>query len=247
MEITKFSRDYTIRSYECDRNNQLRIVTLMNIFQDMAYAQVTQMGFGLRFCLKNKVTWVGTNYAIEIDRLPKMDENIRIETWPSGEKKLSMTRDFEVFGGDGQSIIRASSQWVMVDFVKRRTVVLKERLPEYNLVENRALKTDFPKIRELERVDYQAKFRVRYDDIDLNRHVNNGVYVLWACEAVDSGFRIKHTPRYIEIAYKKEGYLGEKIMVNTEYDGLTALLSINTYDGNNNRELARATVVWRER
>ncbi|MBQ8660742.1 MAG: hypothetical protein IJ482_00245, partial [Alphaproteobacteria bacterium] len=64
---------------------------------------------------------------------------------------------------------------------------------------------------------------------------------------VDSGFRIKHTPRYIEIAYKKEGYLGEKIMVNTEYDGLTALLSINTYDSNNNRELARATVVWRER
>lgn len=247
MEITKFSRDYTIRSYECDRNNQLRIVTLMNIFQDMAYAQVTQMGFGLRFCLKNKVTWVGTNYAIEIDRLPKMDENIRIDTWPSGEKKLSMTRDFEVFGGDGKSIIRASSQWVMVDFIKHRPVVLKERLPEYDLVENRALQTDFPKIRDLERVDYQAKFRVRYDDIDLNRHVNNGVYVLWACEAVDSGFRIKHTPRYIEIAYKKEGYLGEKIMVNTEYDGLTALLSINTYDGNNDRELARATVVWRER
>ena len=43
MEITKLSRDYTIRSYECDRNNQLRMITLMNIFQDMAYAQVTQM------------------------------------------------------------------------------------------------------------------------------------------------------------------------------------------------------------
>ena len=106
MEITKLSRDYTIRSYECDRNNQLRMITLMNIFQDMAYAQVTQMGFGLRFCLKNKVTWVGTNYAIEIDRLPKMDENIRIDTWPSGEKKLSMTRDFEVFGSPLRRILR---------------------------------------------------------------------------------------------------------------------------------------------
>lgn len=247
MDITKFTRDYIVRSYECDRNNRMRIITLMNIFQDMAYADVTRLGFGVRFCLKNKVTWVGSNYAIEIDRLPKMDENIRIQTWASAEKKVSAIRDFEVFGEDGKSIIRASSQWVMIDFVKHRPVALKERLPEYNLIENRALETDFPKIKDLEHVDYQAKFRVRYDDIDLNRHVNNAVYALWACESVDSDFRLKHTPHYIEIAFKKEGYLGEKIMVNTQFDGKTTTHSINTYDGDNNRELAKATVVWQER
>ena len=77
----------------------------MNIFQDMVYAHVTQHGFGVRFCIKNKVTWVGSNYAIEIDRLTKMDEHIRIQTWPCGEKKISVSRDFEVFGEDGKSII----------------------------------------------------------------------------------------------------------------------------------------------
>lgn len=247
MDITKFEQEYTVRSYECDRNNRLRVITLMNIFQDMSYAHVTKLGFGLRFCLKNKVTWICSDYAIEIDRLPKMDENIKIQTWPSAEKKVSVTRDMEVFGEDGTSIIRASSQWVLIDFVKHRPVSLKERLPEYDLIENRALNTDFPKIADLERVDYLAKFRVRYDDIDLNRHVNNAVYALWACEAVDSDFRVKHTPRYIGINFRKEGYLGEKIMVNTQFDGLTTTHSINSYDGDNNRELSKATVVWQTR
>ena len=105
--------------------------------------------------------------------------------------------------------------------------------------------TEFPQIPDLERIDYPAKFRVRYDDIDLNRHVNNAVYALWACEAVDSEFRVKHTPHCIEIAYKKEGYLNEKIMVETQFDNLTTTHSIKTYDGENNRELARALVTWK--
>lgn len=33
MELKKYTKEYTIRSYECDRNNNLRIVTLMNIFR----------------------------------------------------------------------------------------------------------------------------------------------------------------------------------------------------------------------
>ena len=47
MELKKYTKEYTIRSYECDRNNNLRIVTLMNIFQDMADINAAQLGLGL--------------------------------------------------------------------------------------------------------------------------------------------------------------------------------------------------------
>ncbi len=99
-------------------------------------------------------------------------------------------------------------------------------------------------IDELSRVDEETKFRVRFDDIDLNRHVNNAVYALWASEAVDPEFRLTHTPYRIEIQFRKEGLIGEKIMVSTECNAAITCHSIKTYDGDN-RELARARIEWK--
>lgn len=244
MQITKFVQTYDIRSYECDRNNNLRILTLMNIFQDMADNHARAMGLGMEYVLSRGLAWVGSNYVFEICRLPKMHENIRIETWPAEEKRLGAVRDFEVFGEDGKSIIRASSQWILIDFNKKRPVGLRENLPQYSVLPEHCLKTDFPKLPEVERADEEARFRVRFDDIDLNKHVNNAVYALWACEAVAAEFRLEHAPKHLEIAFKKEGLMGEKVMVHTQVDGLRTLHSICTYGGENDRELARVCIEW---
>lgn len=245
MELKKYAKEYLIRSYECDRNNNLRIVTLMNIFQDISDENATQMGLGINFCLSRGLAWVGSNYELEIERLPRLHETIKIVSWPAVEKKLGAVRDFEVYGEDGTRIIEASSQWILINAEKRRPVSLRDNLPEYTVIAERALETDFPKLGEVNRVDVQTKFRVRYDDIDLNRHVNNAVYVLWANEAVDPEFRLNHNPAHIEISFKKEGYIGEKICVKTECDGAQTLHSIQTYDGDD-RELARARITWKK-
>lgn len=244
MEVTKYVNNYNIRSYECDRNNNLRILTLMNIFQDMADNHAKQMGLGIEYVLSKGLAWVGTNYVLDIERLPQMHENICIETWPAVEKRLGAVRDFEVFAENGKSIIRASSQWVLIDFKKKRPVGLRENLPEYAVLPERVLETEFPKLPEVERVDEETKFRVRFDDIDINKHVNNAVYVLWASEAVNPEFRLDHNPKHIEISFKKEGHMGEKIRVSTQVEGLHTFHSIRTYDSDDERELARAYIEW---
>ncbi len=245
MQATRYTKTYSVRSYECDRNNNLRILTLMNIFQDMADIDAGQRGFGLQFCIDNGMTWVGSNYVLEIDRLPKIHEDIRIDTWPSAKNKLSAYRDFEVFGEDGKSIIRASSQWLLINLEKRRPISVIDNMPPAATLDERAIATDFPKLPETEKVDSQYKFRVRFDDIDLNKHINNAVYVLWATEAVEAEFRLAHNPAKIEVNFRKEGYMGEKIMVLTQMEGLKSIHSIRTYDTENERELARAIIEWK--
>ena len=85
-------------------------------------------------------------------------------------------------------------------------------------------------------------FFIRFDDINLNNHVNNAVYPLWASEAVGIDFRAAHTPAEIEVAFKKEGLYGEDIRVETEFDNLTTIHRIKaTGDG---RELARVRICW---
>lgn len=242
MSISKFEKEYTISSYECDRNENLRLLTLMNILQDAADGHATSLGLGLDYCLSKGLAWVGSNYHLRILRLPKMHEKIKLLTWPAVEKKLGAIREFLLLDEKNIPIIKASSQWILIDAARRKPVSLQENLPKYQIIDERVMETDFAKIPEPRKVDEKAEFFIRFDDIDLNNHVNNAVYPLWASESVGIEFRAAHTPSEIEISFKKEGLYGEDIFVETEIDNLTSVHSIKAKtDG---RELARVKIRW---
>ena len=78
--MEKYVKEYNLRTYECDKNGYLRIVTLFNILQDMADSHATDLGLGMEFCLSKGFAWVGANYHIKINRMPQTHENIKIIT-----------------------------------------------------------------------------------------------------------------------------------------------------------------------
>ena len=243
MPIKKYEKTYEIKSYECDKNGDLRLLTLMNIFQDIADSHASALGIGIEHCLANGLAWMGSNYVIQISRLPKWHEKILLQTWPAVEKKIGAVRDFLVYDEAGEVIIRASSQWILIDYAKRRPVALKGNLPFYQIIDERALETEFSKINDIAQTDFQRNFAIRFDDIDINNHVNNAVYPLWASEAVPPAFRLEHQPETIEIAFKKEGLFGEDVTVNSELHGLTSTHEIIAQsDG---RELAKVKICWK--
>lgn len=242
MNVGKITLDYHIKSYECDCNGNLRLLTLMNIFQDVADTHASKLGVGMEHCKAHGLAWVGSNYIIKIEKMPRWHEKITVTSWPSVEKKLGAIRDFEVRNENDEIIIRATSQWILIDFAKRRPVCLRDNLPEYTVVSERALDTEFSKLPEPEKIDYQQIFQIRFDDIDINKHVNNAVYPLWATEALPHDFRQDHIPHLIEIAFKKEGIYGENVNIHSELDNLTSLHTI--YADNDKRELAKIKIQW---
>ena len=238
----QLQKEYLIKSYECDRNNSLRLITLMNIFQDMGGTHAYKMGVGIDFCIQNKLAWVSSNYHIKIFSLPKMHEKILVTTWPAIENKLSAVREFSVVNKAGDVLVTASSQWVLLSWEKKRPVLMRDHLPEYKKFPQRALETDFTKIENVERIDFETKFVARFDDIDLNNHVNNAVYALWSSEAVETDFRLTHRVGELEIAFKREALLGEKIKVITETHGETSIHSVIART--DDRELAKCKIKW---
>ena len=242
MQLEKFIREYSIRSYECDCRETLRIVALMNIFQDIADSHASVLGVGIEHCLQHGLAWVGTNYHIKINRMPSWHEQIKVASWPSAEKKIGAVRDFEVVDDDGEVIIVASR--VLIDFNRKRPVSLRENLPSYQVIEQRALDTEFAKIETPQRIDISRSFAVRYDDIDVNRHVNNSIYPLWASESVGADFRLHHQPQEIEIAFKKECLYGDVVTVNTQIDDEISLHDIVA--GEDGREVAKIRIKWQK-
>jgi len=243
--MEKFQKEFQIRSYECDKNGYLRMVTLMNILQDAADLSATSLGFGFDFCLKTGLAWVGTNYHIQISRLPIVHEKIKIQTWPSGENKFMAFRDFVVFDENGVEIMKATSQWVLVDVARKRPVSLDQYLPEYMYIDERVLGQDFAKLLPPEKEDYSKEFEARFDDIDLNRHVNNAIYPLWACEALPADFHEKYLPTEIEISFKKECLCGQRVKVKTSLDALVSSHHIVCLS--EPKDLALLRISWKEK
>ena len=58
MSVIKYTKEYTIRSYECDKHENVRIITLMNILQDIADSNADSMGVGYDFCVKKTYHWI---------------------------------------------------------------------------------------------------------------------------------------------------------------------------------------------
>lgn len=243
--MEKFEKEFQIRSYECDKNGCLRLLTLMNILQDAADLSATSLGFGFDFCLNSGLAWVGTNYHLQISRLPVVHEKIKIQTWPSGENKFMALRDFVVFDEKGLQIIKATSQWVLVDITKKRPVSLSQYLPQYMYIDERVLGTEFAKIADIENTSFSKIFEARFDDIDLNQHVNNAIYPLWAAETLPAEFLEKYAPTEVEISYKKECLYGQKVEVKAELNGLSSTYIISCLD--EPKECARLHILWQQR
>lgn len=243
--MEKYVKEYSLRSYECDRNKRLRLVTLMNIFQDIADEHATHMGLGIAYCLEQGFAWVGSNYHIFIEQKPKIHEKIKLMTWPAEAKRLAAIRDFELFGEDGKSLIKAASQWVLINIESKRPLPLLENLPQYETLNENIVAPEFAKLPDLEYVDLETRFKIRFDDIDFNKHVNNSIYPLWASESVPEEWSLKKTISEIEISFKKEGLFGENVKVQTQlmHDEISLHSIRSTID---DRELAKVRIRWTE-
>ncbi len=244
MIATKYRKEYVVKSYEADCHGFLRLLTLMNLLQDAAMDSAEELGIGLKKCSEIGLTWFGSDYFLEISCLPKMNEHFFIETWPAETKLWGAIRDFFVYDAQGNIIIKVSSQWVLIDVARLRPVLLSKHFPDYQAWPERAIPVDFMKIKEPENFEREDTLIVRFDDIDINHHVNNAIYPLWASECVQNDFRLKHYPAEIEINFKKSAVYGESIWILTSQKGEETYHSIREND--KQTELARCRIKWRE-
>ena len=244
MITTKYKKEYVVKSYEADCHGFLRLLTLMNLLQDAATESANILGFGFEKCAELGLTWFGSDYFIQIDRLPKMGESFVIETWPAETKLWGAIRDFLIYDDNGKVIIKVSSQWVLIDIARKRPVMLSKYFPDYTPLNERALPIDFMKIKEPDNFEREDEFNVRCDDIDINNHVNNAIYPLWASECAETDFRLTHIPAEIEINFKKSAVYGDKIAVLTAKDGEDTFHSIRESD--KTTELSRCRIKWRK-
>ena len=217
--MQKYLEKKILKTYQADRHGFIRPVMLMNELQSIADTHAEILGVGRTFCIANKLAWVVTHYLVEIDEPPRDGEELEFATWPSKHESVKAARDFLIRSADGRVKVRATSQWVMIDLETRKPVRLGDKLPSvWEVLPERALDMPFEKFPDFE-TEVCAGFQTRYDDVDVNQHVNNAVYASWATESVGFDFRDTHALRRIMINFKKEIPAGTAaVQVCTAFD-----------------------------
>ena len=79
----------------------------------------------------------------------------------------------------------------------------------------RALDDAFARLKPPAEADLTSPFRVRYSDLDVNRHVNNVRYAEWAVESVPEETLYTCRLRSLELQFHAEAVYGDTVLVHT--------------------------------
>ncbi len=213
---------YDIKSYDVTLKNELKPYALLHYFEDIAYEHAEKLGVGYSVVHPKNITWFLLRYNMKFERLPRAWEALKIVTRSCGKKGVQRFRDFEVWS-NGELIGKTTSSWILVDIETKRPLN-PEKIVTFPLPSGeRFLPTDFGGFSEFKKSDFQKTFEIRFDDIDINQHVNNANYISWALETLPYDFRLKKSFSQIEIAYKQEIAFGNKILSCVVFEGSKTL------------------------
>lgn len=235
-----------IKYSEMDYDKSLKPFSLLNYFQDIASVNAEKLGFGYSAITPKNLMWVLLKYRIEFDQYPVDIYNVRLQTKPRGYNKLFAYRNFRLYNGE-KLLAKASSMWSLVDITNLSIANISDAVnsPFLEKHEKQDDDLDFHKIPVLTKIDYEKEFEVRYNDIDVNRHANNGNYIVWAFEPLSIEFKTKNKLKTLDLLYKKEIKYGEKLVSQVEMcdNGSTIHILKNKNTG---EDICQLHCVWKE-
>jgi medium-chain acyl-[acyl-carrier-protein] hydrolase len=168
----------TVSYADVDRREVMLLRSVFALLQEGAIRQANQFNTGTRAMAGRGESWVLNRIAAQIQRYPRHEDALRVETWSSGIKGFRGYREFRVFCGD-LLLLAASSLWLYVN-VRTRTL---QRVPA-DIAEGFPILAEPLAQPDIERVPMPVPaagapgidISIRYSDVDANAHVNNTAY-----------------------------------------------------------------------
>lgn len=231
-----------VRYSEIGESMRMSIPSVIDYLQDCSTFQSESMGIGPGHAIESGLAWLLSDWRIEIARLPRFNDEIRVSTWATAFKGLRAKRNFTICdaGDEAQEnpLVRADSAWFMFDSNTGRVarVPASESQPYIDdAADDEPLDME-PVARRIAVADEGEAadpIVVTTSHIDTNHHVNNVQYVSMALGVL--GESAPAAPLTLEVHYSYAAKLGDTIYPHVhheELDGRPAtIVTLDTEDG----------------
>ncbi len=208
---------FQVRVNHVDTRYRLTVHSIADLLQEASINHADNAGFGYEHMRKAGVFWVLTRMKIEVHKLPKWKDTVKIETWVVNREKFFTRRDFQIRDENGDLLVSAASGWMLIDIESKRPQFVDNFPLEIEMYPNRlAVDTKLDKISEYFNLQYTHVFLIRYSDLDFMRHLNNTQYYKKILDTYQMDFREKNFVKSFEINYLAEVFFNDEIDINTE-------------------------------
>lgn len=170
-----YERPLLLGSEHVDCFRRLRASTLFELLQTASIRHTEELGVGREKTLDKGLLWVIARQYVAIDRMPAYDERITLRSWPGETMRVLFPRYYEILSESGETLVRGSAVWSLMDAETRATAFPDEYGVEITGVETGRELPYLTRLRTTETPN-AFDFIVPYSYVDLNGHMNNTRY-----------------------------------------------------------------------
>lgn len=249
MSGLKYRAIHEVKEYECDATGEMALPSLVNVMVHISGIQSAILGNTKEQMRERGLSWIIIQYQMEVNRMPVLDEQITIETQALSYNRFFTYRSFRAYDEQDKLLVEVITTFSLMNMDTRKLVqVPKDIIEPYQAEELRTLMRQ-PKPAVLSEGEVVAQpFRVRYLDIDANRHVNNARYLDWIINTLEVDFILAHQMESLTIKYEKEvdyGHIIESRMTISELEDGKKLSAHQIVNGGT--VACSASIVWTRR
>ncbi len=249
--VTKYVEKVKIYNHYTNYKGRLFIKTLCDLFNDVAEKQTEMLGVDVNTLNCQGMTWMLHRLHIQVFKMPHKEEEVWIETWPSGIDRLFALRDYRVLRPGGEVLLNATSEWMLIDLKRRRPLrqtahVIEmstghqiEKLELGHLLNEKQLPESMKEFRQ---------FTATFDNIDFNGHVTQASYMSWITNSLPFEFLKNHILTEVEIVYEHEIMPDSTVRAyyDIQYEEERVVVCHRLTDAGNIRVHGMAKTVWKE-
>ncbi len=211
MKRLKYKEKFKIRTYDASFNRLASPVSILGFLEEVATNHAQKIGLGYQASHEEGYFWVLRSTKFDLNRLPELNEEIEVATWPAGLKGLKALRRFSLTS-KGEVIGSGYHYWLMMDIKRTKPIIANnftEVMKTMPITDADSFKLN--KVRTPEELAFSYKKVIMPRDIDWNMHVNNVRYSDIVYNAIPIEVLNKHNILSFHIDYLKECKLNDEL------------------------------------
>ncbi|ESU20439.1 acyl-ACP thioesterase [Flavobacterium enshiense DK69] len=194
----------------------MKYVDLCNLLQLTAAEHSILGGLSFNDMQQHHQAWVLSRIRIEIEALPKWQDNVSIKTWIENLEGSRSIRNIEMYL-NGKKIAGATTYWAVFNTQHRKAEPLAlphEHFEKYP--DHKATSQSFSRINVLQDTEKITERTVVLSDLDIVNHVNNTKYLEWCLDTMNPKTILKQEIKSLEMNFLRELNLKDHVEIHAD-------------------------------
>ena len=211
-----YSQNFTLSDVHVDCFGRLKTSMILYFAQEVAGNHFSRLAMDYDAMLQRRLFWAITRHKVQITRLPRHGETIRIETWPMPTTRVAYPRSVVAYDEQGNECFRAITLWVLMD-LNNRSMVLpgKSGIEVAGTLRGNELAS--PLGLPAKALRNRRSRCVSFTDLDRNGHMNNTKYLDWMDDLLPASFHAEHTVKEFTVCYLNEAREGQQLQLEWDF------------------------------